>query len=69
MNKEVKNGGNLICRDLEVFKTLRNTDLAKNRVKTLNFRRLNFWSFKQMMDGIPWENLPGDKRMEQNFFS
>lgn len=40
------------------------TDLAKSKVRTLNFRRANFWSFKELMDEAFWEAVLTDKGIE-----
>lgn len=55
--EEVKIRGSLGCSShtLVEFMILRNTNLAKTKVRTLNFRRVNFQLFKELVDGIPWE--------------
>lgn len=56
--KEVKTEGSLGCRDhaLAEFVILRNTGLAKSRVRILKFRRVKFWLFKELLHEIPWES-------------
>jgi len=41
-------------------------DPAKNKVRTLNFRRKNFQLCKEILDKTPWEALLRDKGIEQN---
>lgn len=55
--EEVKIRGSLGCSShtLVEFMILRNTNLARTKVRTLNFRRVNFQLFKELVDGIPWE--------------
>ena len=57
--REVKIGGSLGCSDhaLVEFVILKNAGLAKSRVRTLNFRRANFWLLKKLLCGIPWESV------------
>ncbi|KFZ45983.1 hypothetical protein N321_04792, partial [Antrostomus carolinensis] len=44
----------------------RNMGLAKGRVRTLNFRRVNFQLFKELLDGILWETVLRDIGTEQS---
>ena len=46
--KEVKIGGSLACSDYTQteFVIATNMGLEKNIVKTLNFKRTNFWMFR-----------------------
>ena len=39
----------------------RNMGLAKNKVSTLNIRRVNFNLFKELLDEIPWKAVLRDK--------
>lgn len=50
--KKVKIRGSLI----EIV-ILRNAGLSKSGVRTLRFRRVNFWLFKKLLDEIPSETL------------
>lgn len=66
--KGIKIGGSLECSKnvLIEFVILRNIHLAKNRVKSLSFRRVNLRLFKELLDDIPWETVLGDLGMEQS---
>jgi len=57
--REVKIGDSLGCSDhaLVEFVILKNAGLAKSRVRTLSFRRANFWLFKELLSGIPCETV------------
>ncbi|KAJ7408459.1 hypothetical protein BTVI_59453 [Pitangus sulphuratus] len=52
--KKVKIGGCLGCSDhaLDNFVVSRNRGLAKNKVRTMNFRKLNFQMFKEIVDDV-----------------
>jgi len=54
--EDVKAGGSLSCSDHEivVFRILRGGRRAKNKIKTLDFRRANFGFFKDLLGGISW---------------
>jgi len=45
----------------------RNMGLAKNRVRTLNFRIVIFQLFKELLDGIPWRTVLKDIETEQSW--
>ena len=45
--------------------TLKNAGLAKSRVRTLSFRRVNF--LKELLDGIPWETVLKDMGTEKSW--
>ncbi|KFR04113.1 hypothetical protein Y956_00814, partial [Nipponia nippon] len=45
----------------------RNIGLAKSKVRTLNFRKVNFQRFKHLVDEIPWEIVLKDKGTEQSW--
>ena len=65
--KEIKIGDTLACSKdaLFEFTISRNLGLMKTRVRTLNFRRANFWLFKESLDEMPWEAvLRGRNRAE-----
>ena len=66
--KEVKIGGSLGCSDhaLIEFVIVKNMGLAKSRVRTLKFRRVNFQPYKELLHEIPGEIVPGDIRMKQS---
>ena len=55
--KEVKIRGGLgySSHTLVEFMILRNTNLAKIKVRTPTFRRENFQLFKELVDGDPWK--------------
>jgi len=61
--KVVKIGGSLGCSNhaLVKFVITRNMGLEKSGVRTLNFGRVNFRLFKELLDEIPWETLLRDK--------
>ncbi|KFQ75881.1 hypothetical protein N337_12379, partial [Phoenicopterus ruber ruber] len=40
---------------------------VNSKVKTLNFRRVNFQLFRELEDGTPWENALRDKGAEQSW--
>lgn len=67
--KQVKTGGSLGCSDhaLTEFVVLGNMDLAKSKVRTLNFERPNFQLFKDLVDRIPWNTVLGDRRAGQSW--
>ena len=43
------------------FSVLRGAGRVKSRVRTLNLRKANFWLFRVLVHGIPWETALGDK--------
>lgn len=45
------------------FSILRGAGRVKSRVRTLTLRKANFWLFRVLVHGIPWETALGDKRM------
>jgi len=55
--EEVKTGSTLGCSNhiLVEFMVSRNMGTAKSKVRTLNFRRVNFGLFKELLDEISWE--------------
>jgi len=61
MNKEglvedMKIGGSLSCSDCEIveFRILHGGNMARSKIKTLDFRRANFGLFEDLLRGIPW---------------
>lgn len=58
-------GGNLDYSDRALFVISRNLGLAKSRVRALNFRRVKFMLFKELLDEIPWKAVLRDKGIEQ----
>ena len=40
-------------------------DLAKSRIRTLNFRSVNFWLFKELLNKVPWETFLRNTRTEK----
>jgi len=42
-------------------------DLAKSRIRTLNFRRVNFWLFKELLNKVPWETFLRNTRTEKGW--
>ena len=46
---------------------LKNAGLAKSRARTLCFRRANFWLLKELLRGIPWENVLKGMGTEQSW--
>lgn len=67
--KEVKTGGNPGCSDhaLLEFVMLRNIGLKKSTVRTLNFLKVKFKIFKNLVSAIPWNTVLMDKRDEQSW--
>ncbi|KAK4810519.1 LOW QUALITY PROTEIN: hypothetical protein QYF61_004482, partial [Mycteria americana] len=65
----VKIGGSQGCSDhaLVEFTILRDMGQVKSKVKTLNFRRVSFQLFKELVDGTPWETALRDKGAEQSW--
>ena len=53
----IKIVNNLGCSDhaLNEFMILRNAGLSNSGVRTLNFRRVNFSLFNELLDEVPWE--------------
>ena len=45
----------------------RNVNLAKSGVKTLNFKRVNFRLFKELLNEIFWEEVLRDKGVEETW--
>jgi len=66
---EVKIGGSLGCSDhaLVEFMIWRNAGLGKSRIRTPNSRRANFGLYKELLDGIPWENVFKGTGIEQSW--
>ena len=66
---DIKIGGSLGCSDhaLVEFAVLRGMGQAKNKVRTLNFRKANFQLFKELVNGTPWETALRDKGAEQSW--
>lgn len=56
------------CSDhaLAEFVILRNMCLAKSKVRTLNFQRMNFQLSIDLVDEIPWNTALRDKNAEQS---
>jgi len=67
--KDIKSRGSLGCRDhvLLEFVILKNVDLAKSGVRTLNFKRAIFSYFKELSDEICWEEVLRDKGVEESW--
>ena len=67
--REVKIGGSLGCSDhaLVEFVILKNAGLAKNRARTLCFRRANFLLLKELPSEIPWEAVLMGTGAEQSW--
>ena len=65
--EEVKTGSTLGCSNhiLVEFMVSRNMGTAKSKVRTLNFRRVNFGLFKELLDEISWEPVLRFKWMVQ----
>lgn len=55
--RQVKTGGSLGCNDhaLDEFLVLRNMGLAKSKVRTVSFSRVNSKFFKELVDEIHGE--------------
>jgi len=49
------------------FTVLRDVGQAKNKVRTLNFRKANFQLFKELVNRTPWESALRDKEAEQGW--
>ncbi|GAB0206529.1 hypothetical protein GRJ2_003118500 [Grus japonensis] len=66
---EVKISGSLGCSDhaLVEFTILRDMGQVKSKIKILNFKRVNFQSFKQLVDETLWETTLRDKGAEQSW--
>ena len=67
--KDIKISVSLGCSDhaLVEFTILRDMGQVKSKVRTLNFRRVNFQLFKELVDGTPWEAALRDKGAEQSW--
>ena len=67
--RDVKIGDSLGCSDhaLVEFVILKNAGLAKNRARTLCFRRANFWLLNELLSGIPWETVLKGMDTEQSW--
>ena len=67
--REVRIGGSLGCSDhaFVEFVILKNAGLAKNRARTLCFRRANFLLLKELLSGIPWETVLKGMGTEQSW--
>jgi len=67
--KQVKTGGSVGCSNhtLAEFLISRSVGLTKSRVRTLNFRRVNFQLFKELLNGIPWETFFRNTGMKQSW--
>lgn len=65
--REVKIGGSLGLSNhyLVEFTLWRDMGQVKTRVKTLNFRKVNFQLFKELVDETAWETGLKDKGAEQ----
>ena len=57
---DIENGGSLSCSDhaLVEFTVLRGTGKVRSILRTLNFRKANFWLFKELVNRTPMENGP-----------
>jgi len=64
--KGIKIGGSLGCSALVEFVILRNVGLAKSGVRTLNFGRVIFRLFKELLDEI-WEAVLRGKGVEESW--
>jgi len=60
---DIKIGGSLGCSDhaLVEFTVLRDMGKARSIVRTLNFRKANFWLFKELVSRTPWETVLRDR--------
>jgi len=74
MNKEglvedVKAGDSLGSSDHEMvnFRILRGGSRAINRIKILDFRRVNFGLFKELLGGILWATALAGRRVQENW--
>ncbi len=67
--RDIKIGGSLGCSDhaLVEFVILKNVGLAKNRARTLCFRRANFRLLKELLDGTRWETVLKGMGTEQSW--
>lgn len=65
----VKIGDYVGCSDCALvdFVIPRNMDWVKCKAKTLSFRRANFWMFKELLNGIPWETFFRNTGMKQSW--
>lgn len=52
VGKDIKIKGSLGCSDLDVFVILKNMGLIKGGVGALNFKKVNFRLFKELLDEI-----------------
>jgi len=54
---DIKIGGSLCCSDhaLVEFAVLRDMGQVKSKVRTLNFRKVNFQLFEELVSGAHWE--------------
>jgi len=64
---DIKIGDSLGCNEhaLVEFTVLRDTEQAKTKVRTLNFRKAKFQLFKELVNRTPWETALEDKGAEQ----
>jgi len=66
---DVKIGGSLGCSDhaLVELMLLREMEITKSIVRTLNFRRANLQLFKEIVRRTPWETVLRDRGTEQSW--
>jgi len=64
----IKTGASLGCSDhaLVEFTVLRCEGKVRSTVRTLNFRKVKFQLFKELVSRGPWETVLRDRRAEQN---
>ena len=65
--EDVKAGGRLGCSDHEMveFRMLYGGSRAMSRITALDFRRVNFGLFKDLLGGIPWVRALESKRVQE----
>ncbi|PKU35582.1 glycerol kinase [Limosa lapponica baueri] len=66
---DVKVGGSHGCSDHEMvaFRILHGRSRAKSRITTLDFKRVNFGLFKELLGGIPWVRALEDMGVQQSW--
>lgn len=68
MIEKVKFGDSLGCsQPCPGIVILRNMGLAKSRVRTLNFKKVEFCLIKELIREIPWAAVLRDKENEQRW--
>lgn len=66
---DIKAGGSLGCNvhALVKFTVLRDVGWAKNKLRTLNIKKVNFQLFKMLVNRTLWEIALKDKQLEKRW--